>query len=86
MGGSFSKRSTELTSDWYQTAVKEFSINEISYKKLGGERHLLGRSGFGFVYKTNCKSIGIVAIKEFVVTYEDFKVDECIKSFIREVF
>lgn len=70
--------------DWYQTAIKKFKINEILYKKFSGKPTRIGRGGFGLIYKTECNSIGTVAIKEITIGIED---DEaCIKNFINEVF
>ena len=69
--------------DWYQTAIKKFEINEISYKELSEEQIRIGRGGFGLIYRTKCQSIGVIAIKEITITNED---DEaCIKNFINEV-
>ena len=72
-----------LNEDWYQTAIQKFKINEISYNELSEEQTRIGRGGFGLIYRTKCKSIGVVAIKEITITNED---DEtCIKNFINEV-
>ncbi|CAB4470070.1 unnamed protein product [Rhizophagus irregularis] len=69
--------------DWYQTAIKKFKINEILYKKFSGKPTRIGRGGFGLIYKTECNSIGTVAIKEITIGIED---DEaCIKNFINEL-
>ncbi|CAG8579819.1 9237_t:CDS:2 [Rhizophagus irregularis] len=57
--------------DWYQTAIKKFKINEILYKKFSGKPTRIGRGGFGLIYKTECNSIGTVAIKEITIGIED---------------
>lgn len=31
--------------DWYQTAIKKFEINEISYKELSEEQNRIGSGG-----------------------------------------
>jgi hypothetical protein len=73
-----------LSEDWYQTAIKKFKINEIPYKEFSGKPSRIGRGGFGLIYKTECNSVGTVAIKEITINIED---DEtCIKNFINEVF
>ncbi|PKC71481.1 kinase-like protein [Rhizophagus irregularis] len=69
--------------DWYQTAIKKFKINEILYKKFSGKPTRIGRGGFGLIYKTECNSIGTVAIKEITLGIEDDEI--CIKNFINEL-
>ncbi|CAB4470083.1 unnamed protein product [Rhizophagus irregularis] len=72
-----------LSEDWYQTAIKKFKINEILYKKFSGKPTRIGRGGFGLIYKTECNSIGTVAIKEITLGIEDDEI--CIKNFINEL-
>ena len=70
-----------LSEDWYQTTVKKFGIKEITENFNKKDRIGLGSSGF--VYKTKCDSIGILAIKETIITSDDDNI--CIKHFINEV-
>ena len=72
--------------DWYQTA-KKFEINEIPYKNFSNgltEDNEIESGSFGTVYKTECKSIGLVTIKEI----DDENRSDCkeIKEIIKEVF
>ena len=71
--------------NWYQLAIKEFKINEISYGELSisEEQILIGYGGFGHIYKTKCNTIGTVAIKEILITLEDEK--KQVKNFTKEV-
>ncbi|CAB4420974.1 unnamed protein product [Rhizophagus irregularis] len=75
--------SSNSSEDWYQTAIKKFKINEIPYKKFSGKPTRIGRGGFGLIYKTECNSIGTVAIKEITIGIEDDEI--CIKNFINEL-
>ncbi|CAG8579781.1 9234_t:CDS:2 [Rhizophagus irregularis] len=75
--------SSNSSEDWYQTAIKKFKINEIPYKKFSGKPTRIGRGGFGLIYKTECDSIGTVAIKEITISIEDDEI--CIKNFINEL-
>ena len=70
-----------LNDDWYQTAVEKFGIKEITENFDKKDR--IGHGSSGFVYKTKCDSMGILAIKETAITSDDDNI--CIKYFINEV-
>ena len=63
--------SSNSSEDWYQPSIKKFKISEILYKKFSGKPTRIGRGGFGLIYKTECNSIGTVAIKEITIGIED---------------
>ena len=79
--------------DWYQTA-KKFEIDEIPYKNFSNDLFRLTERAFGLVYKTECKSIGLVTIKE--IDHDEIRrirrgysyaaYAEEIKEIIKEVF
>ena len=70
-----------LNEDWYQIAIKKFGFKEIT--ENFGKKDRIGFGSSGFVYKTKCGSLGIVAIKEVTITSDND--DICIKHFINEV-
>ncbi|RIA90865.1 kinase-like domain-containing protein, partial [Glomus cerebriforme] len=71
-----------VNEDWYQTAIKDYGINEIIGKF--GKKDRIGYGASGLVYKTKCKSLNgiFVAIKEVNITSDDYK---NMKTFINEL-
>ena len=74
----------DLNKDWHQI-IKNFEINEIPYKDFDGKMRI-GYGGSGLVFKTTCKSRGIVAIKEINISDGDKNRTKLTNLFINEVF
>src|ERR1044072_5374657 len=66
--------------------AKEF--DEIPYKNFSNDLFRLTERAFGLVYKTECKSIGLVTIKEIgeLVIRDSRVYTKEIKEIIKEVF
>jgi hypothetical protein len=73
-----------LNEDWYQTAIKDYEIKEITENFVNKER--IGKGSSCLVYKTKCKSLGgiLVALKEANITSDDYK-NRNTKTFVNEV-
>jgi hypothetical protein len=76
--------SKNLNEDWYQTAIVEHNINEIT--EHFSNKELIGKGSFSLVYKTKCESLEgiLVAIKEVNIISNDYK-NSSLKTFITEV-
>lgn len=68
--------------DWYQSAIFEYKINEITEHFVN--KDLIGKGSFSLVYKTKCESLEgiVVAIKEVNIISNDYN---SLKTFITEV-
>ncbi|CAG8641172.1 12475_t:CDS:2 [Rhizophagus irregularis] len=69
--------------DWYQSAIFEYKINEITEHFVN--KDLIGKGSFSLVYKTKCESLEgiVVAIKEVNIISNDYN---SLKTFITEVY
>ncbi|PKC71485.1 kinase-like protein [Rhizophagus irregularis] len=68
--------------DWYQSAIFEYKINEITEHFVN--KDLIGKGSFSLVYKTKCESLEgiVVAIKEVNIISNDYN---SLKTFITEL-